>query len=54
MWIIIPGQRLDEQETLTHNTLMQPAETGGRQGWCSVHDHCKAFYLNLKNDWPPK
>lgn len=32
MWIIIPGQRLDEQETLTHNTLMQPAETGGREG----------------------
>lgn len=42
MWIIIPGQRLDERETLTHHALMQPGtpvETNGgereKQGWMS-------------------
>ncbi len=42
MWIIIPGQRLDERETLTHHVLMQagtPVETNGgereKQGWMS-------------------
>lgn len=42
MWIIIPGQQLDERETLTHHALMQPwtpVETNRgerereRQGW---------------------
>lgn len=42
MWIIIPGQRLDEQETLTHHALMQPetpAETKGgeKQGWMDYY-----------------
>lgn len=32
MWIIIPGQRLDEQETLTHHTLVQQKEERERGG----------------------
>lgn len=35
MWIIIPGQRLDERETLTHHALMQPETPAerSRDGW---------------------
>ena len=47
MWIIIPGQRLDEQGTLTHQVLKQPRTPTkeGRQrsraggGWLENLNH---------------
>lgn len=49
MWIIIPGQRLDERETLTQHALMQPGtpvETNGgereKQGWTSGMMHAES------------